>query len=313
MRCRTLCFLAVLVGLVAPVMSNAAVPGELPSAGTTGIPGQPPSAGTAAGSGKIVFHRNARAWTVSASGGRAHRLPPRNVGTGVRYSYDGRHLLWGTFPDQHCYAADADGHHARRLSTPRMLKSYLGCPVPSPSARVIAFKRTASPPPGFDEDEVFQQLFLADRRLRHVRRLRTPMSATELAWSPNGRRLAVIGISGSERGALWIVPRSGTPTEIVSSENEGASSPDWSPDGRLIAFSRSTFVHGDLLHQIWTVRPDGTQLRQVTHLPAGADTPSWSPNGRRIAIHTGRSVATISRDGTGLRRLARGFAPDWAP
>ena len=86
--------------------------------------------------------------------------------------------------------------------------------------------------------------------------------------------------------------------------------PDWSPDGRRIAFTREGSVY--------VMRSDGTRVRQLT---AGAE-PSWSPDGRRIAFsmfhHRGREdIATIRASGGGRRVLkdsgAQDGRPEWSP
>ena len=50
--------------------------------------------------------------------------------------------------------------------------------------------------------------------------------------------------------------------------------PDWSPDGRLIAFSRGDIE--ELESSIHIMQPDGKRVRRVP-LIAPADAPSWQP------------------------------------
>ncbi|MGI8478504.1 MAG: hypothetical protein ACR2M2_01365, partial [Gaiellaceae bacterium] len=95
--------------------------------------------------------------------------------------------------------------------------------------------------------------------------------------------------------------------------------PDWSPDGKQIAFvDHRAATGGDL----WVMNADGTGLRQLTHSqppPAtnfGARQPSWSPDGKTIAFGYGyKGISLIGADGTNLRPLVRGvsFAAAWSP
>jgi eukaryotic-like serine/threonine-protein kinase len=55
--------------------------------------------------------------------------------------------------------------------------------------------------------------------------------------------------------------------------------PQWSPDGKWIAFYSNR--HGDP-YQVWVIRPDGSDLHQLTFQSGGASYPVWSPDGSRI-------------------------------
>ena len=60
-------------------------------------------------------------------------------------------------------------------------------------------------------------------------------------------------------------------TEIVDGDESGfIRSPDWSPDGSLIAFQ-------DTSKGIALVQPDGGQKSQVAHTEPGDAFPAWRP------------------------------------
>jgi Tol biopolymer transport system component len=73
--------------------------------------------------------------------------------------------------------------------------------------------------------------------------------------------------------------------------------------------------------RIDTVLPNGRGRRVLRAFPAGDNGqesgPTWSPNGRLLTFEQGGQIATIRKDGTGLRRLPRltnGEAqPTWSP
>jgi Tol biopolymer transport system component len=84
--------------------------------------------------------------------------------------------------------------------------------------------------------------------------------------------------------------------------------PDWSPDGRLIAFASSRNTGG-----IYVIHPDGTGLRQVFRGPAS--NVDWSPDGRRIAFQD-RGISVLGLGDGRPKRVLRGNGfslPAWSP
>jgi len=63
--------------------------------------------------------------------------------------------------------------------------------------------------------------------------------------------------------------------------------PSWSPDGKKIAFRRSTIIDGSSHSDIWIMNSDGSHQTPLTDaLGTGGsyDRPAWSPDGARIAM-----------------------------
>ncbi len=83
-----------------------------------------------------------------------------------------------------------------------------------------------------------------------------------------------------------------------------SSSPDWSPDGRQIVFSR---YDDDAGSDIYVMRADGSRQRMLFRSPGADYDPDWSPDGRRIAFVSYRddnvNIYVINADGTGLTQL----------
>lgn len=65
------------------------------------------------------------------------------------------------------------------------------------------------------------------------------------------------------------------PTQVTASEQD-VSDPQWSPDGRRLAFVRED--------EIWIVEADGSRLTRVVSQPGGGRSPRWSPDGRELAF-----------------------------
>jgi Tol biopolymer transport system component len=121
--------------------------------------------------------------------------------------------------------------------------------------------------------------------------LRTGPSLTYLdsrpKRSPDGRTLAFVRIhdAESDRAALMTVDIiRGLSSEVVGFEANVGLGIDWSPDGRLLAYTSNPA--GGPTSDLWVVAADGSQRRQITHLPNGwtASSPTFSPDGTRIAM-----------------------------
>ncbi len=128
-----------------------------------------------------------------------------------------------------------------------------------------------------------------------------------LAWSPRGTAIAF-----SERAGLYLTHASGGSrrrlTDVCS-----VCALSWRPNGEEIAFSR----HGE----VFAVTLAG-HLRAITGPRLWADSPAWAPDRSLVAFTAGTEELTNAKTlgiyvvrpgGTGLRRLGRGYGPQWSP
>jgi len=119
-------------------------------------------------------------------------------------------------------------------------------------------------------------------------------------------------VEGVAKGGLFAV-KDGRLNQLT--EDPTDTEPNFSPDGRTIAFARG----GD----IYSVRPDGSGQRQLTSGPEVDSLPKVSPNGRYVvferrgALGGPSSLYTVGAAGGGLRSLTSGgddhdaaFSPD---
>jgi Tol biopolymer transport system component len=157
-----------------------------------------------------------------------------------------------------------------------------------------------------------------------------------LTWSPDGNSL------------LYTVNGTGTsrPDEIVKSAANGSGAtvtsppcsgtclgddfPDYSPDGKKIAFERA---FGPIVNNnatggvfIFTMNLDGRGLRKLTQGGSEAHQAQWSPNGKEIAFQRWNitakprnesAIEVMNADGSNVRRLTpwrmRATDPRWSP
>ena len=149
------------------------------------------------------------------------------------------------------------------------------------------------------------------------------------SWSPNGRKIAfdtrdqkifVINADGSDEVQLHPDPDPNVPKDP---KYRGSVFPDWSPDGRRIAFIRNRIRDDDrpgTIPEIWLMNADGSDPALLMNNAAG---PDWSPDGRRIVFSSesenigNKDVYVMNADGTDPRRLTDypgpDSDPDWSP
>ena len=141
----------------------------------------------------------------------------------------------------------------------------------------------------------------------------------DLAWSPNGSKLAVSGVNlaGSTSGrSIWIVNADGS--DPVRVARAAAWSLSWSADGRRIAFTAKRRSDDA---DVWVMNADGTNMRRIKRTPKLWDSNvDWKPTGGWLAFDSGSYVPYVyvmRTDGSGLHKVApkqiEGAQPDWSP
>jgi hypothetical protein len=110
-------------------------------------------------------------------------------------------------------------------------------------------------------------------------------------WSPDGDRIAFAAAVDGPRSEIFVVElQAASVSQLTSSEaGESAVHPEWSPDGRHLAFLRSRFrlpVSFPGLWDIWAMLADGTAARPLSEpFPDGGSnvgaawTGQWHGNG----------------------------------
>ena len=244
---------------------------------------------------------------------------PRNPVERIVYTSGGE--IWSVGPD---------GRGRQRLTRTNATEAF---PTLSPDGTRLAFVRD-------------KRLFVATPEAKDARAvaLAGPVESS-VSWSPDGRRLAV-----AAAGGLWTVAPGGRPQPVpvplppaspswspdsariaVTATDAGTnadvytvdlatgevvrltedpavdSEPSWSPDGTQLAFTAGR----DGNPELYVMTADGVTETRVTADPRSDTAADWSPDGSRLAAVRDRHVLLLGLDGSLVRDLGGGGAPDW--
>jgi Tol biopolymer transport system component len=207
--------------------------------------------------------------------------------TSVAFSPDGEYIayiMFTNFLEFQLYAAKADGSSAWLISN-RVVRSSFPVFSPIDDTRLAFYDHGSG---SLSEVHVAD---LSAVRVDTIARNAKPLSVESLDWSPDGTRLAYVGLdAGTDLDAprdIFIVSADGLTRRNITRDNaEENHWPVWSPDGTRIAFIRNI--------ELWTMNADGGDQRQVTRASQWPYQiklyPQWSPDGSMILFTAGTSV-----------------------
>jgi dipeptidyl aminopeptidase/acylaminoacyl peptidase len=197
--------------------------------------------------------------------------------------------------------------------TPLPSSSPAGSPLSPTTPGVSSAQATASVPET-PRTQVYV-LSLDGGEARRVTNLRNGVSSIQ--WSPDGTRLALLSRTGQsdarapssdvrhykhpsykfndtgwfddKRSHVFVVNvESGAVKQLTSGDDWNDTDPQWSPDGRKIAFvsDRTGKAFDESRNaDVWTVNADGTgALTRISDHDEEDASPRWSPDGKTIAF-----------------------------
>ena len=259
---------------------------------------------------RITFARNGDLFTVRADGtGFRHvTRSPANEHTPA-WSPDRSRIAFVSW-DRRILVVDADGDGRRLLfRLPDKYDEVTGLTW-SPDGRRIAFATARYRRVSAGVRDCGQIWWMRSDGGNPHRVVWHQPHITGISWSPDGGWLAV----GFEHQNMTVACGDDRPQGIARVRPDGshlhglgpraATDPDWSPDGRWIAYRdwrRTCHACGE----IWLIQPDGSHNHPIMSAVApglGYRSPRYSPGGVRFAA-VGEGLWVLNDEGRRIRKL----------
>jgi dipeptidyl aminopeptidase/acylaminoacyl peptidase len=262
-------------------------------------------------------------WLVSVDGGPTTKLTTGEKGeTSPQWSPDGSQIAFLADRDKgtQVWVIPVDGGEADKLtSEENNVQSFRW----SPDAKFIAYITRDTPKDKndrekrrkdrfdtivVDSDFSFSHLWTINVDSREKKRLTEGnFSVSDPKWSPNGASIAfVMSKSGSQESSfidisedrntdIYMIPAGGGSPRQLTTNPGPDSNPEWSPDGKLIAYTsnpeqKSWAEKTDAM----VISPDGGSPRNLTKdfiESAGAGL-AWAPDGNALYFSGGVGMYT---------------------
>ncbi|HYK44863.1 MAG TPA: S9 family peptidase, partial [Parafilimonas sp.] len=187
----------------------------------------------------------------------------------------------------------------------------------SPDNKYISFLSSRYPEKDDDKQNDNSQLWLFDRRGGDATRITDVKNDIEdYAWSPDGKKILLVmddidyadtsstgnrvpyvisryhfkqdieGYLDNRKSHLYLLDIATHDIDTLTSGNYNETQPDWSPDGKQIAFvsNHSDDPDKNENDDVFVMEArQGATPRQLTNWPGEDQHPHWSPDGRSIA------------------------------
>ncbi len=115
--------------------------------------------------------------------------------------------------------------------------------------------------------------------------------ASPLVWEPSGQKFVILTNLRENQDLTIGTFTDGTLERFTIETSDREDCPIWSPNGKIILFTKEVYTNGEYQSELWTINGDGTNPRFLTKGNCG----SWSPDGQQIIYSIYSSDQSISQ------------------
>jgi tricorn protease len=170
-----------------------------------------------------------------------------------------------------------------------------GQPSWSPDGKWIAF---------VSDQTGREEVWLCDERGGQPKQISNIDSQkSQLVWSPDGKELV---FSGSDKKLHKYTLENGKTAVLVSGDVVGfggsaVMGPHWSPDGKWIAYTKSSPT---LLPHVHIIPAAGGEEKRITDLSSYSDSNAvWTPDGKKLIFLSGTDTGNIGQSGRSTAQI----------
>jgi Tol biopolymer transport system component len=124
------------------------------------------------------------------------------------------------------------------------------------------------------------------------------------ATSPGDNGLIAFQVDSGHGNRIYTIEPDGSDLRLVTTGTADAQTPDWSPDGEWIVFTKNGC-------KIALIHPDGTDLHRIDPAPGGCESDAtFTPDGQHLVFErqtdTDDAIWIMDLDGSNRRRIGNG-------